>query len=393
MSLFCFQYQSLFSLMGLVQFGFLNFYSPIAVKASRNVLKDLLLCKYGKEVDAAKEGKRLGQTHNERAAAVVKDYDLPLTPEEFLREIMPYYKARQRTSLGWADVKPLPGANRLINHLHKHGIPFALASNSVQEDIELKISHHKGWKESFSVILGRNEVKSGKPAPDLFLEAAKRMDVDAASCLVIEDSLPGINAAKAAGMKVVAVTSPLTQAKCFSVAHCILHSLLEFQPEKWSLPAFDDWLQNALPIETLHIKDQASNESLPDQVAGVYFGWAEIGTYGTFKMVVTIGWNLYLGIAKRVIRPCILHVLDKDASGEQAELWIVGYVQKLHSKENIMAALEISQEDKSTAEAALDLPTFGYQHIAASAKENACCNSKCTGSSNGSCRSGEKHNF
>ncbi|KAL5989640.1 hypothetical protein ACLOJK_010533 [Asimina triloba] len=279
---------------------------PTRDKATKTVLKDFL-SKYGREVDDAKEEKRLGQMHKESATAIVKDYDLPLTPEEFSKEIMPYYEARQALI-----------ASSVINHLHKHRIPFALASNSIKEHIEIKISHRKGWKELFSVILGSNEVKSGKPAPDLFLEAAKRMDADAAHCLVIEDSLPGVSAAKAAGMMVVAVTSPLTKDEHFSVAHCIQHSILEFQPEKWGLPKFDDY--------------QASNESLPDQVVGVYFGWAKIGTYGIFKMVVSIAWDLYPDIAKRVIQPYMLQELGKDVCSEQLELWIVGYIRQLHSE-------------------------------------------------------------
>ncbi|KAK7292377.1 hypothetical protein RIF29_08155 [Crotalaria pallida] len=67
----------------------------------------------------------------------------------------------------WANAKALLDANRLIKHLRKNGVPMALASNSCHDYIEAKISHHKGWKESFSVILGSDQVKSGKPYPYL----------------------------------------------------------------------------------------------------------------------------------------------------------------------------------------------------------------------------------
>ncbi|GAB2278668.1 hypothetical protein Dimus_013344 [Dionaea muscipula] len=65
----------------------------------------------------------------------------------------------------WEEAKALPDADRLIAHLHK--VPLALASNSLREYIAAKISHHKGWKECFLAILGSDQVKSGKPAPDL----------------------------------------------------------------------------------------------------------------------------------------------------------------------------------------------------------------------------------
>ncbi|XP_058095614.1 bifunctional riboflavin kinase/FMN phosphatase-like [Magnolia sinica] len=340
-------------------------------KATESVLEEFL-AKYGKEVDPGKEENRLGQMHNESAASIVKDYDLPLTASEFSKEIMPMYTAR------WPNAKALPGANRLISHLHKHKIPFALASNSKRENIGEKLSHHKGWTELFSVILGSDQVKSGKPSPDLFLEAAKRMGVDAAHCLVIEDSLVGVRASKNAGMKVVAVPSSVRLADCYSIADCVLHSLLEFQPELWGLPEFKDWVQNALPIEPLHVKgllsgipndssvplsiipDRATAVSLPDQVSGVYFGWAILSTHGIFKAVVSIGWELRGGIANRVIQACLLGEFDKDISGEQLELWIVGYIRQLCSEANASTAFEIFPEDKSNAEAALDLPIFSY---------------------------------
>ncbi|KAK1556366.1 hypothetical protein Q3G72_003766 [Acer saccharum] len=66
---------------------------------------------------------------------------------------------------------------------------MALASNSPRASIKSKISYHQGWKESFSVIMGGDEVKMGKPSPEIFLEAAKRLNMEPSSCLVIEDSV------------------------------------------------------------------------------------------------------------------------------------------------------------------------------------------------------------
>jgi phosphoglycolate phosphatase-like HAD superfamily hydrolase len=67
----------------------------------------------------------------------------------------------------WCNIKPLPGANRLIKHLRSNGVPTALASNSPRSNIEAKISCHQGWKESFSAIVGGDEVEKGKPSPDM----------------------------------------------------------------------------------------------------------------------------------------------------------------------------------------------------------------------------------
>jgi len=197
------------------------------------VLKEFL-AKHGKVMDPEKEIKRVGQVHKVSAAGIVADYDLPLTSQEYSDVIFKMYKKR------WSDVKSLPGANRLIRHLHRHGIPFAIASNSLKNNILSKISYQPDWKELFRVIVGVDEVKEGKPSPDMFLLAAKRLGVDASHCLVIEDSMVGVKASKSAKIKVVAVPSVITQIDEYSIADSVIHSLLEFQPQLWGLPSFED---------------------------------------------------------------------------------------------------------------------------------------------------------
>ncbi|GKE26285.1 bifunctional riboflavin kinase/FMN phosphatase [Tanacetum coccineum] len=115
-------------------------------------------------------GKRLWK----QAAAIVDDYSLPLSKEDLLSEI----------SMMFSD--HTTGCPPLINHLRGHGVKMALASNSLRDSIETKISY---YSESFSVIIGGDEVKEGKPSPKIFLEAAKRPSVDPSKCLVIEDSV------------------------------------------------------------------------------------------------------------------------------------------------------------------------------------------------------------
>jgi HAD superfamily hydrolase (TIGR01509 family) len=117
--------------------------------------------------------------------------------EEFLERIRTDLYARFR-----AELKPIEGIAATIDAL---GIPCCVASSSQVERIRLSLSV-TGLLDKLPNIFSATMVKHGKPAPDLFLHAAREMHVDPADCLVIEDSPAGIEAAKAAGMTVFAFT-------------------------------------------------------------------------------------------------------------------------------------------------------------------------------------------
>jgi pseudouridine-5'-monophosphatase len=134
----------------------------------------------------------------------------------------------------------MPGARRLTMHLASHGVPQAVASSSHRRDFELKITQHREWFACFQcVVLGDDpEVKRGKPAPDIFLTAAARIGAVPSKCLVIEDAPSGVDAARAAGMSVVAVPNPAMSADAFRNATQVLSSLESFDPAVWGLPAY-----------------------------------------------------------------------------------------------------------------------------------------------------------
>ena len=80
-------------------------------------------------------------------------------------------------------------------------LPIALASSGSRPGIELVLERF-GWRDYFSAIVTGEDVPNGKPAPDLFLRAAEKLGVPAKTCLVFEDTTPGVEAAAAAGMRV-----------------------------------------------------------------------------------------------------------------------------------------------------------------------------------------------
>ncbi|XP_076925190.1 bifunctional riboflavin kinase/FMN phosphatase-like [Bidens hawaiensis] len=335
---------------------------------TEQVTKDLLkefLVRYEKEIDTEKENRRMGMIHHESAIAIVKDYHLPITPQQYSQTIMPMYHEK------WLQAKPLPGVNRLMKHLQKHGIPFALASNSVKKNVLVKVSSQQGWGESFSVILGSDEVKSGKPSPDLFLEAASRMGVDASCCLVIEDSLIGIKAGKAAHMQVVVVPSIQTETEEFSIADHVIHSFLDFQPQIWGLPPFDDWVMEALPIDPIYLKGLYKNgfleeisdnnaSGIPGQAWGVYFGWVVFDSHERLKLVVSIRWDSTRGSYMRNIQACVINGNDEQILDQKIDVALVGYIRGFQTKENSSTKAQILDVDKSTAEACLDSEAYSY---------------------------------
>jgi HAD superfamily hydrolase (TIGR01509 family) len=100
----------------------------------------------------------------------------------------------------------LEGANEAVARLAARW-PLAIASSSNRELIDL-VLELAGWERFFSASVSSEEVARGKPAPDVYLEAARRLGVAPERCAAIEDSQNGIRSAKAAGMRVVAIPNP-----------------------------------------------------------------------------------------------------------------------------------------------------------------------------------------
>jgi HAD superfamily hydrolase (TIGR01509 family) len=101
------------------------------------------------------------------------------------------------------DLPVVPGAADLVRRLAAAGLRLALASSSNRELIDAVVDHLE-LTTFFEVTVSSEEVERGKPAPDVYLEAARRLGVEPAHCTAIEDSASGIRSAHAAGMRVIA---------------------------------------------------------------------------------------------------------------------------------------------------------------------------------------------
>jgi HAD superfamily hydrolase (TIGR01509 family) len=140
----------------------------------------------------------MGMSSPEWSAYMHDVIGLPEPPEEINVEVVRRLEERYRERL-----PVIPGAQAAVERLAERW-PLALASSSNRELIDLALDL-MGVARYFKATVSSEEVARGKPAPDVYLEAARRLGVDADKAAAIEDSRNGIRAAKAAGMRVVAI--------------------------------------------------------------------------------------------------------------------------------------------------------------------------------------------
>jgi HAD superfamily hydrolase (TIGR01509 family) len=120
----------------------------------------------------------------------------------------------------------LPGVVDRLREARAAGLGTAVASSSLSSWVEGWLAGH-GIRDLFDVVCTRDQVRQAKPAPDLFLLAATRLDVPPDLCVVFEDSPNGIRAARAAGMRCVAIPNPLTRRLPLGEADLVVDSLAD----------------------------------------------------------------------------------------------------------------------------------------------------------------------
>jgi HAD superfamily hydrolase (TIGR01509 family) len=149
------------------------------------------------------------------------------SPEEINAEVVRRLLARYRESLPL-----LPGAVEAVERLAERW-PLGLASSSNREVIDA-VLELAGIADYFRATVSSEEVEHGKPAPDVYLEAARRLGVDPSRCAAIEDSRNGIRSAHAAGMRVIAIPNPHYPPSddTLALADVVLKSLNELTPER-----------------------------------------------------------------------------------------------------------------------------------------------------------------
>lgn len=190
-----------------------------------------IAARYSKTLDASVRTKVMGRRAEDSAQIIIDILALPLTVQEYLEQ-----KAAIIYDL-YPLSCPMPGAMELTQYFYQAGIPQAIASSSSQRPFAAKTTYHQEWMQQFHcIVLGDDpEVSQGKPAPDIFLITAQRLEAHPENCLVFEDSLAGVIAAKQAGMTVVAVPDSMMDQSLFQEADEVLSSLSQFDAQQWNL--------------------------------------------------------------------------------------------------------------------------------------------------------------
>ena len=140
----------------------------------------------------------MGMSSKEWSRYVHDEVGVPDPPEEINRKVLAWVEKRYREELPW-----IPGAREAVKRIGAE-FPLGLATSSNREIIDIVVEVG-GFEDLLKVTVSSEEVERGKPAPDVYLEATRRMGVDPERTAAVEDSTNGLLAAKAAGMRVIAI--------------------------------------------------------------------------------------------------------------------------------------------------------------------------------------------
>lgn len=187
------------------------------LKAWNDVLE-----KKGVFIDPKDYFKYVGKTASEVEKDIIKEYNLDIQVGDLERE-------KEELLLQWFkdddDLELMPYAKEAIDFFSDHSsLLIGLCTSGSNNESIYKLQRN-GLDDKFDVIVTKDDVSKGKPAPDIYLEAMKRLGVREIECLAVEDTEHGLEAAKRAGAFCFVVPQEFSKGQNFSKADKILESL------------------------------------------------------------------------------------------------------------------------------------------------------------------------
>jgi len=183
--------------------------------------------RFGKVYDWSVKRDCIGRGTLEAARIIVAALALPLSPEALVVE-----RDRVLTDLV-ARSPAIAGAESFTRALAERGVPLAIATSTEAPLFAIKAARHRDWLSIFRAAVCGDDprVARSKPAPDIFLAAAQDLGAPPAECLVFEDSPFGVEAARAAGMQVIALPDPAMDRARYTNADVVVAGFAALRPE------------------------------------------------------------------------------------------------------------------------------------------------------------------
>lgn len=195
---------------------------PLYTRATAGVA-----ARFGKIYDWSVKRDCIGRGTMEAARIIVEALALPLSPEALVHE-------RDRLLIELVAHAPaIAGAEAFTRALAARGVPLAIATSTEAPLFAIKAARHRDWLGIFGgTVCGDDpRVTRPKPAPDIFLAAARDLGAPPESCLVFEDSPFGVEAARAAGMQVIALPDPAMDPARYAGADAIVAGFADLPPD------------------------------------------------------------------------------------------------------------------------------------------------------------------
>jgi beta-phosphoglucomutase len=179
---------------------------------------------------AEKEGLGMSDEFFRRTFGMQNDAILPMLRPGISKEQMERladWKEQRYRDIVKEHVELAPGVGALLKDLKRHGFRLAIGSSAPPENLDI-FWDRLSLADWFDARVTKEEIAQSKPSPETFLKAAEKLGLAPACCAVVEDAVPGVQAARAAGMRVVAVTTSRHR-EDLAQADCIVDSLSELR--------------------------------------------------------------------------------------------------------------------------------------------------------------------
>lgn len=192
---------------------------PIHFEVDMQTMKEL-----GVNISKEELNKYVGTTNEYMITELKSKYNI----ERSLEEIVDYKMKLTINKVKDAEINVISGIPELLSSLKNNNIKTAIGSSSPKELINAVIEKF-GLEKYFDCIVSGDEVKEGKPKPDIYLEVSKRLAIEPRECIVIEDSKNGVLAAKNAGMKCIGFKNINSGNQDLSKADIVVDSINEIK--------------------------------------------------------------------------------------------------------------------------------------------------------------------